>query len=326
MHTAGYRASVAQKAAKTAPTKTAPTVRGGLSPTSYKRLVAFYMGHPAQHNQAAKATGLNYRTCRKAWEEGLDYDYARQPIRDIVVPANADLLALDRLEREAVAQEGGELPPAPPLTGSGDALNEEVVRNGVANLVRKRIAAMKLLERTQENAAVGQAMMRILNPSITELAHLVADRMDRASKLARERPDDPLGHGSMVGDGMLLLRAASEIGKTQAMITKLAVESEGLVLRDLRASLTTGDAFTTKQAEEVEEVDDATLLARIQEEEQDIPKRRARIQARLNAGSGQTRTAQHEVVMPASPPVVQEVVHANAGDDDADDDGELDVG
>lgn len=311
--------------------------RGGMSPVVYKRLVAAYMAHPGQHYAAVKATGLNYRTCRKAWEEGLPYDYARQPIRDVVVPANADLIALDRLEREAVAEEGGELSPAPPLTGPNETLDEEVVRNGVANLVRKRMAAMKLLTRTQENASMGQALLHILMPSLKELAEFVAERMSKAVKVAKEAgPDADPGLGASVIEGFQLLRVAGEMGRTQAAATKLTVESEGLVLRDLRTSLTTGDAFTNKKAaDDIEEVDDETLLKQLEAEEADLPKRKARIAARLGVGlrtgSGSKPAVQHVVEMPATPaaPTTEPSQEgADAGDGTAadDEDDEADLG
>jgi len=296
----------------------------------YRVLVAEYMLHPGQHATVAKLAQLNYRTCKKAWEEGLAYPYARQPLRDLVTKTSADLLAMDQLERETVAAETGQ-PVAGPQRGpdgrisvSPDELSQIVVQNGIAQLTRTRLEEMKLLNGTRANAHLGQKLMATLDRPLERLAARIAAGIDEACKANEE--GQPLSFSDGIRDALLIFRTAVEMGKTQAATTKLTVESGGVVLRDLRTSLATGDAFAKKEDEGGDEdvEDEAALFARLEEDERDVPKRRARLEARFRRGSGQAPPpAQHEGEPPAPPGPNTEVDDAASADvDDGEDDGE----
>lgn len=296
----------------------------------YRVLVAEYMLHPGQHATVAKLAQLNYRTCKKAWEEGLAYPYARQPLRDLVTKTSADLLAMDQLERETIAAETGQ-PVAGPQRGpdgripiTPDELNQIVVQNGIAQLTRTRLEEMKLLNGTRASTHLGQRLMAVLEKPLERLAVRIAAGIEEACKANEE--GQPLAFSDGMRDALLIFRTAEELRKTQAATTKLTVESGGIVLRDLRTSLATGDAFAKKEDDggDEEADDEAALRARLEEDERDLPKRRARFEARFGRTGGQTPPpAQHDVEPPASPGPNTEVDDASSADaDDGEDDGE----
>jgi hypothetical protein len=205
-------------------------VSGQITAEEYSALVSCYRLHPGQHRRVALLTGLNYRTCRKAWEQGLPYHGDGVALSKAVSAAMQGEAALQGVAQWAgAAQPGapGEQPPTPWQPAEG--LSADQARAIIAKLASVRAAELALLDETRLNAHATQSALGESREELVAIGRRIKATLRR---IADGKPA-PEGDTFDLKEALGALKTFVLLGKFATQTVKVALEAERIVLSDL---------------------------------------------------------------------------------------------
>lgn len=222
--------------------------RTRLTKDVHDALVAAFRLHPGQIGKVARLAGVHKRTAKKAWEQGLPYDWGRTPIREVIEGEQRQARAL-----LAAGPVGGG-PPPPAAAPANDA---EVGEDGPRP--KKESRAVLVARRAVETRAQEAQLVDLTRSNVIVVTAISAQMYETAAKLA-ERLRGAVEERYFRTDesGVLVPLSLEEIREGMVFIQKLVAISgkaavTGDVCMDMERKLLGEDASAAGAITTVEE-------------------------------------------------------------------------
>ncbi|RTL30569.1 MAG: hypothetical protein EKK55_01825 [Rhodocyclaceae bacterium] len=225
--------------------------RTRLNRETYASLVAAYRVTPGHHGAAGRAAGVDPRTARKAWEQGLSYEWGQTPIRDLIAREQAQARSLLASETTAAPPSPG---PGPAPAGPGPSA-ATVPRAAPPAASPSQVVADAAETRKQEAQLArmtrGKALMLAgIGTVLLVKGSKLAERLNRAieQRFFAVGPDGkevPLSLEE-IETGFRLLDKLASLSKSAAGVGLTSMEMEQELLG--RAPASAAESMTREQA------------------------------------------------------------------------------